>query len=120
MQLCGDFICEKIQDQFAEHDNTKLGTNLEAFKAALESRTTGADFKKNEWWQKHLTERHHLNDRCPDDVNLIDVLELICDCVSAGLARTGTVYDITLSDEILQSALKNTVAMLIENIDVKD
>lgn len=120
VQMCGDFMCEKIQEQFATHDNTKLGKNLDAFKAALETRTTGDDFKKNDWWKLHLSERHHLNDRCPDDVNLIDVLELICDCVSAGLARTGNVYDIEISDEILEKAVKNTAAMLIENIEVKD
>lgn len=120
VQMCGDFICEKIQEQFAAHDNTKLGKNLNAFKAALESRTVGAEFKKQDWWKLHLTERHHLNDRCPDDVNLVDVLELICDCVSAGLARTGAVYDIELPTEILEKAVKNTANLLIDNIEVKE
>lgn len=120
VQMCGDFMCEKIQEQFALHDNTKLGKNLDAFKAALESRTVGAEFKKQDWWKLHLTERHHLNDSCPDDVNLVDVLELICDCVSAGLARTGTVYDIELPADILEKAVKNTVELLIENIEVKE
>lgn len=120
VQMCGDFLCEKIQEQFALHDNTKLGKNLDDFIAALETRKTGAEFKKEPWWEKHLSERHHLNDRCPDDVNLIDVLELICDCVSAGLARTGSVYEITVDSEILEKALKNTVNILIDNIEVKD
>ena len=120
VQLCGDFICERIQDQFANHDHTKLGKNLDAFKAALESRTVGAEFKKQDWWKAHLSERHHLNDRCPEDVNITDVLELICDCVSAGLARTGTVYDIEIPIDILEQAVKNTVDLLIENIEVKE
>ena len=59
-----------------------------------------------------------MNDKVPKDVNLIDVLEMICDCVSAGLARTGEVYDVTLSGETLQKAFKNTVDMLIKNIKV--
>lgn len=120
VQMCGDFICEKIQEQFALHDHTKLGKNLEAFTAALASKEVGAKFKENPWWATHLTERHHLNDRCPEDVNLIDVLELVCDCVSAGLARTGSVYEISVPTEVLQEALQNTVQMLIDNIQVKE
>lgn len=120
VQMCGDFVCEKIQEQFANHDHTKLGKHLDEFKAALESRTVGAEFKKQDWWKTHLSERHHLNDKCPEDVNLVDVLELICDCVSAGLARTGTVYDIEVPIDILEQAVQNTVKMLIDNIEVKD
>lgn len=42
-------------------------------------------------------------------MNLIDVLEMICDCVSAG-----TVYDVTLSNE----TFKNTVKLIKDNIEV--
>ena len=120
VQMCGDFICEKIQEQFALHDNTKLGDNLEAFTDALRSGFADNDFKANKWWKTHLKERHHLNDKCPEDVNLVDVLELICDCVSAGLARTGTVYDISLPIDILEMAFHNTVRLMIDNIEVKE
>lgn len=119
VQKCGDFICNKIKEQFAEHDHTKLGENLSDFAKALSSRKKDGEFKKLPWWKVHLTERHHLNDKVPDDVNLVDVLEMVCDCVSAGMARTGEVYDVTLPDEVLKKAFKNTVEMLKKEIKVE-
>ena len=68
----------------------------------------------------HLTERHHLNDRCPDDVTLIDVLERIADICMAGMARTGKVYDDSLDPKILEKAYKNTVNLLKSQIRVID
>lgn len=119
---CGEFICEKISNQFAEHDYTKNSTPqyLNAFYEALSSGFKDKSFKNLPWWEVHKnSERHHLNDRVPDDVNLIDVLEMVCDCVSAGMARTGTVYDINIDPEVLQKAVKNTVELLKENIEVE-
>lgn len=118
VELCGNFLCDKIKEQFKEHDHTKLGEYLPAFTEALSSGFKGKEFKEQDWWKIHLTERHHLNDKVPEDVNLIDVLEMICDCVSAGMARTGKVYDVTLSDETLKKAFNNTVEMIKNNIEV--
>jgi len=115
---CGDWFCNLIKGQFKEHDHTKLGEYLPAFTEALKTGFKGKEFKDQDWWQIHLTERHHLNDRVPDDVNLVDVLEMVCDCVSAGLARTGDVYEVKIPDEVLQKAFKNTVKMLKDNIEV--
>ena len=58
--------------------------------------------------------------RCPSDVNLIDVIEMLIDCVCAGKARTGVVYPINISSEILQKAVKNTVEVLKENVVVEN
>lgn len=118
VEKCGVFICNKIKEQFKEHDHTKLGDDLPDFIKAMKAHLSGKKFKDQPWWKTHLTERHHLNDRVPDDVNLIDVLELICDCVSAGLARSGEVYDLKISDEVLKKAFDNTAKMLMDNIKV--
>ena len=49
-------------------------------------------FEDGEWNKLHYTtERHHLLRNVPDDVNLIDVIEMIADCVCAGMARSGEV-----------------------------
>lgn len=125
VEKCGDFLRDKIKEQFKEHDHTKLGKYLPAFTKALSSGFKGKEFKEQDWWDIHLTERHHLNDRVPEDVNLIDVLEMICDCVSAGMARTGEVYDITLPDKVLKQAFNNTVDLIkskikVEKTDEKD
>lgn len=108
------FIAKKIQDQSALHDHTKLD-RLDDFYTALKS-----DFHdKANWWKYHQdNERHHLNDRVPDDVNLIDVIEYVCDCVMAGMSRSGYVYDLKLDDEVLQAALKNTVELLKSEINL--
>lgn len=119
VKKCGDFVCDKIKEQFEEHDHTKLGKYLPAFTKALSTGFKGKEFKEQDWWQIHLTERHHLNDRVPEDVNLIDVLEMICDCVSAGMARTGEVYDVTLPDKVLKQAFDNTVEMIKKEIKVE-
>lgn len=76
-------------------------------------------FTDGKWHQIHCDlERHHLNKRCPDDVNLIDVLEMIADCVCAGAARSGKVEDIKLDIDILKKAFDNTVKMCAESVEV--
>jgi len=64
--------------------------------------------------------RHHLNyeDGVPKDVNLLDVLEYVADCVMAGMARSGSVYEVKISDELLQRAFQNTVELLKKNVVV--
>ena len=49
-------------------------------------------FKQTGWWDNHRKiHRHHIDkpDGIPPDVNLLDVLEHIADCVMAGMARSG-------------------------------
>ena len=100
------------------HDKTKK-LYFDEFFDAIATGKTGDDFKKLDWWKLHLTERHHLNDSVPKDVNLIDVIEMVVDCVCAGKARTGEVFPITLSNELLQTALQNTVRLIMKNTEVK-
>lgn len=54
----------------------------------------------------------------PEDVNLIDVLEMIVDCVMAGMARTGNVYPLDIKNEVLRKAFDNTVELLKRNVEV--
>jgi hypothetical protein len=100
------------------HDYTKI-EYFQKFYQDLSTKKQGAEFKQLEWWQIHKQERHHLNDRCPDDVDLLDVIEMIVDCVCAGKARTGNVFPIEISNEILQKALKNTIEKLKEKVVVE-
>ena len=85
-------------------------------------------FEDGQWNKDHYAlERHHLLKRCPDDVNLIDVIEMICDCVCAGMARSGEVRearsgevrDLEISEDILLKAVKNTVEMCKEAVVLK-
>jgi hypothetical protein len=103
------FFAQLLHRAAAVHDTDKL-TDLDAFHADF---VTG--FKSSAWWERHRTlNRHHLTnvDGVPADVNLIDVLDFIADCVMAGMARSGSVYPLALSPEVLDRAFQNTVALL--------
>lgn len=98
------------------HDFDKL-SDLDSFHADFQ---TG--FKQTGWWDNHRKlNRHHLNmaDGVPDDVNLIDVIEHVVDCVMAGMARSGSVYELSLPDDVLQRAFQNTVRILKANVVVE-
>ena len=112
------FMAGKLIEAGACHDNTKL-SGIDDFFESYAKKLTGNAFKSEKWYQTHLTERHHLLDRCPEDVNLIDVIERIVDITMAGMARSGTVYDSEITDEILQKAFKNTLELLKVNIEVE-
>ena len=91
------------------HDVDKID-DIDSFHADF---VTG--FKQTGWWDRHRTlNRHHLtqDDGIPADVNLIDVLDYIADCVMAGMARSGSVYELKLPPELLERAFQNTVALL--------
>lgn len=101
------------------HDWTKKAY-LEEFYSAMMTHEPGEDFKNGPWYQMHINrERHHLLSKAPDDVNLMDVLEYIADCVMAGLARSGEVSELVIPDELLQSAFKNTVELLKSQVVVE-
>jgi hypothetical protein len=46
------------------------------------------------------------------------VLEYVADCVMAGMARSGDVYALEASDELLRRAFQNTVALLKSQVKV--
>jgi hypothetical protein len=116
-------IGEEIREAGRHHDYTKLWEpNRSLFYRELCAKIEGKidSFEDGEWYPMHCrTERHHINNHCPDDVNLIDVLEMICDCVCAGMARSGNVYPVNISSEILQKAVKNTVEMCIKSVEIE-
>jgi hypothetical protein len=109
------FFGQAITRRAVAHDTDKL-TDIDGFHADF---LTG--FTVTDWWDRHRTlNRHHLTmgDGIPADVNLIDVLDFIADCVMAGMARSGSVYALKLSPELLEKAFQNTVEMLKDQIVV--
>lgn len=91
------------------HDTDKI-TDIDGFYADFQTK-----FEQTTWWDAHRKlNRHHLThpDGTPTDINLIDVLDFIADCVMAGMARSGNVYPLELSPVLLEAAFKNTVDRL--------
>ncbi len=110
------FFASMLGTAILNHDTDKL-TDIDGFHADF---VTG--FTRTAWWDRHRRlNRHHLTqaDGVPDDVNLIDVLDFIADCVMAGMARSGSIYPLTLSPELLETAFQNTVALLTRNVTVE-
>lgn len=111
------FIANLILKAGENHDHTKI-EYLDEFYNDFITRKEDGESKNLDWWQKHLTERHHLNDRVPNDVNLIDVIEMVVDCCMAGMARSGYVYDIDIPSNVLDKAVKNTQKLITSQIKV--
>lgn len=112
-----DFFMARVCEAGQRHDPDKL-TDIESFHADF---VTG--FKQTAWWDRHRKlNRHHLTepDGIPADVNLIDVLDFVSDCVMAGMGRSGSVYPLKLSPELLETAFQNTVALLKAQVVVED
>jgi len=107
-------LSSMLMDAGWGHDFTKKAY-LEEFYAAL----MAGNIKESKWYKLHISrERHHLLSNAPTDVNIIDVLEHITDCVMAGLARSGEVFDVEFPDELLKTAVKNTVELLKSKVIV--
>lgn len=117
-------LADDISKRGSNHDFTKMfDPEKSLFYRELCAKIEGKidSFVDGEWYPMHCrTERHHLNEYCPEDVNLIDVLEMISDCVCAGMARSGNVYPIEIPSDILQKAVKNTVQMCIDAVEVTE
>lgn len=109
------FFVDRILQAARAHDRDKI-TDIEGFHADF---VNGFAEGHQTWWARHRwLNRHHLNmaDGVPGDVNLVDVLDYITDCVMAGMARSGSVYELKLDPEVLQRAFQNTVEMLKREI----
>ena len=113
-------LSEKLKENGCKHDQTKKSEEKMFYSDFIETMAGGIDFVSGEWYQLHVnTERHHLLSRCPEDVNLLDVVEMIVDCVCAGKTRSGEVRDLEISTDILGKALRNTVKLVDDMTVVK-
>ena len=115
-------FCEILRYSVSTHDWTKTTEPYRSmfYRDMSSVIEHGMDFFDGEWSKLHYyeLERHHLKRYCPDDVNLFDVIEMICDCVAAGMARSGEVYDLDIPEDILTKAVRNTVEILKDQIQV--
>lgn len=116
VRIALDLFVTMLNQAGANHDADKIDS-LDHFHADF---VTG--FKTTGWWDNHRKiTRHHLQaaDGVPADVNLIDVIEMIADCVMAGMARSGSVYAVEIPGGVLKRAFDNTVELLKAQVVVK-
>ena len=116
-----DYLAYLIDRAGMVHDFTKKTAEPQFYNDFLSTMNEGTNFVEGKWYQHHIErERHHLLSHCPDDVDLLDVLEMIADCVCAGVARSGEVRDLEISADILEKAVQNTVKLIRDMIVVED
>lgn len=110
-------IAKLISRAGIDHDYTKQFYEPEFyadFCKVLDGSTE--KFEDMEWYKTHIREeRHHIDSRCPDDVDLIDIIEHIVDCCCAGKTRSGYISPVVIDPEILKKAVENTVKLIDNN-----
>lgn len=110
------FFIKLLRKSAINHDFDKI-ENIDNFYHDFQN-----GFETKDWLYNHYKiNRHHLNEKegVPDDVNLVDVIEYITDCVMAGMARKGEVSDVVIDNDVLQKAFKNTVELLTNNVELE-
>jgi hypothetical protein len=111
------FFSRLIAQALLAHDTDKL-TDIDGFHADF---VTG--FTEHAWWDRHRhLNRHHLTepDGVREDVNFIDILDFISDCVMAGMGRSGSVDPLRLPPDLLERAFQNTVELLKREVVVEE
>ena len=115
------YFAERLLAAAEKHDWTKIDGIDQFHKDFQQVQQHGAKFEELPWYRRHVAEeRHHLTDRVPDDVNLLDVLERIADITMAGMARNGSVFPDSLPPDVLLKAYQNTIELLKRGIVVID
>ena len=115
------WLARQLAQQGVAHDWTKLKYEEEFWKDFQDSLLNNADFVNAWWYQMHIDkEKHHPTSKCHDDINLLDIIEMIVDCVCAGKARAGEVRPMEINDEILKKAFENTVKLIDDITEVID
>ncbi len=99
-------IADEIYVRAAYHDHTKLEDEDLTF-------------------EKHMRlERHHLNlpSGVHKDVNVIDLVEFICDCISAGAQRSYSLdfKYLKVDEALLQPIINNTAFELWRLVRIRD
>lgn len=121
-----DKLAQATVEAGKNHDWTKNEYVDQFYRDFIECKKNGDALFTNMLWYDNIhikKERHHLLNRCPEDVDLIDVLEMCADCVAAGMARQGKFNPWDENNEelknILIKALNNTAQKLVDNIVIE-
>lgn len=115
-------LAKMIQDTGKTHDWTKKEREKQFYEEFTDARKNDKKFTEMDWYKNHIKdERHHIKDHCPDDVDLIDVLEMITDSTAAALARSGGLkYPLEIDKDVLYKAFENTCKMVLDACELKD
>lgn len=110
-----------LQTKGANHDYTKLESIDLFHNDFVLAQKENKNFIEMEWYKMHVTtERHHLNNHVPPDVNLFDVLERIADITCAAIARNGKfTFPAEIDADMLKKAYENTVKWTLNRLKLE-
>ena len=110
-----------LQIKGANHDYTKLESIDLFHNDFVLAQKQNKKFIEMEWYKMHVTtERHHLNEHVPADVNLFDVLERIADITCAAVARNGKfTFPAEIDADMLKKAYENTVKWTLNRLKLE-
>ena len=115
-------IADEIIVAGRDHDYTKVRDQYKGnyYVDLCNSIENKVNFSSTDWRQEHFQlERHHLNEHCPDDVNLVDIIENIVNTIVSNCEINGTYGTVSINNTVLLNALNNTITKVKAYINIK-
>lgn len=119
MNVMDELSC-MLKTQGEDHDWTKVSFEDKLYQDFMSSLKGEMSFASGVWYKVHVaTESHHPLSYCHDDITLLDIIEMVVDCVCAAKTR-GVLTELREVDTaILMKALQNTVSLVDKMTIVK-
>lgn len=114
-------LAHRLREIGDKHDWTKKEQEDEYYDSYVTAKKNGTDFHKSDWYRNHVKEeRHHIKYHVADDINLLDILEVICDHCCDELVEKGKVGKMDIDEDVLMKAFNNTVELVKSFIRLDD
>lgn len=114
-------LARQLREIADSHDYTKKTSEEEYYEAYMNARKNGTDFHNSDWYKDHVVkERHHIDKHVADDINLLDVLEAICDHCCDEMPEKGKVGKMEIDDKVLMKSFDDTVDLVKSFIRLDD
>ena len=114
-------LARRLREIGDKHDWTKKEQEDEYYDSYVTAKKNGTDFHKSDWYRNHVKEeRHHIKYHVAPDINLLDILEVICDHCCDELVEKGKVGKMDIDEDVLMKAFNNTVEFVKSFIRLDD
>lgn len=114
-------LARRLREIGDKHDWTKKEQEDEYYDSYVTSKKNGTDFHKSDWYKNHVKEeRHHIKYHVAQDINLLDILEVVCDHCCDELVEKGRVGKMDIDEDVLMKAFNNTVELVKSFIRLDD
>ena len=114
-------LARRLREIGDKHDWTKKEQEDEYYDSYVTAKKNGTDFHKSDWYRNHVKEeRHHIKYHVAPDINLLDILEVICDHCCDELVEKGSVGKMDIDEDVLMKAFNNTVELVKSFIRLDD